>query len=148
MPFTLYLNGHSQSYDDIDIGSIAVQIQSATGSGSGFYIEDTSKHFIYFVTACHVIIDPKTNLLFSDSIMIISYKKNSQRDNRDSFKISLVSAYKMGMLKYDIKKDVALIMFGISNNTAVKYLPFVNKLIKTSTYLNTFEIHDIKKLRI
>jgi len=110
--FLLYitsLNGFSQITDDVDLGSIAVLIQSVGGSGSGFYLQDSSKHFICLITACHVIINPNQNVLYSDSVLFTSYKKNSQKDNRDNFKISLASAYKMGMLRYDIQKDVAVV---------------------------------------
>lgn len=144
---TISLQGISQKADEIDIGSVAVLIQTAIGSGSGFYIQDSSKHFICLVTACHVIINPQQNVLYSDSILFISYKKNSQRDNRDSFKISLVSASKMGMLRYDIQKDVAVIKFAIFLGRAINYLPFVEKLTKSNTYISSIEIHNIKKIK-
>lgn len=137
----------SQTANKIDIGSIAVLIQTKTGSGSGLYIQDTTKQFISLVTAAHVLINPPKNELYSDSILFISYKKNSQRDNRDSFKISLVSAYKMGMLRYDIKNDIAVIKFANLKGRAITYLPFVDKLSNSSTYINSIEIHNVKKIK-
>jgi hypothetical protein len=67
-------NCYSQTADNSDIGSMAVLIQTASGSsGSGFYIQDTTKKIICLVTACHVIIDLKQNKLRSDTVLFISY---------------------------------------------------------------------------
>ena len=143
----LSLNVTSQPIDNTDIGSVAVLIQTKTGSGSGFYLEDTSKHFVCLVTACHVIINPQTGELYSDTILLISYKKNSQRDNRDSFRVSLVAAYKMGMLRFNIQKDFAVLKFATSNKAAITYLPFIEKLTLTNTYLTSFKIYEIKKIK-
>lgn len=144
--FAFSLKAYSQPKNDIDIGSMAVLIQTRAGSGSGFYIQDTTKQFICFVTASHVIINPQKNELNSDSVLLISYKRNSQRDNRDSFKISLTSANKMGMLRYNIKKDIAVVKFALVKGRAITYLPFVDKLSKSSTYLQPIEIHEVKKI--
>ncbi len=140
------INSFSQSKNDLDIGSAAVLIQTSSGSGSGFYITDSSRKFICLVTACHVLIDLKNSSLYSDTALFISYKKNSQRDNRDSFKVSLISAYRNGMLKYDIVNDVAVIKFAVTNGRALNYLPFVTKVTLASTYLNPLEIHEVKKI--
>lgn len=137
---------YGQTKNDLDIGSAAVLIQTSLGSGSGFYIEDTSRKFICLVTACHVLIDLQKLSLYSDTVLFISYKKNSQRDNRDSFKVSLSSAYKNGMLKYDIVNDVAVVKFAVTNSRAINYLPFVSKITLTSTYLKPFETHQVKRI--
>jgi hypothetical protein len=143
---SLSLKSICQTSNDRDIGSIAVLIQTSVGSGSGFYIQDTSKHFVCLVTACHVLIDQKQNIPYCDSILLISYKKNSQKDNRDSFKISLFSAYKMGLFRYDINKDVAVLIFSTVKNRVISYFPFVRKLTNTSTYINSIEITVGKKI--
>lgn len=137
---------YGQSKNDLDIGSTAVLIQTSSGSGSGFYIEDTSRKFICLITACHVLMDLQKQTLYSDTSLFICYKKNSQRDSRDSFKVSLLSAYINGMLKYDIINDVAVIKFAVTNNRAINYLPFVSKITSASTYLNRFEIHQVKRI--
>lgn len=136
----------SQIKNDIDIGSVAVLIQTSSGSGSGFYIQDSSRKFVSLVTAGHVLIDLQKSLLYSDTALFISYKKNSQRDNRDSFKVSLMSAYRSGMLKFDIVNDVAVVKFAVTNGPAINYLPFVTKITLTNTYLNPLEIHQVKRI--
>lgn len=153
MKYILYLtcllsciNSFSQPKNDLDIGSFAVLIQTSSVSGSGFYIEDTSRNFICLVTACHVLIDFQKSSLYSDTALFISYKKNSQKDSRDSFKVSLMTAYKSGMLKYDILNDVAIVKFALTKGRGINYLPFVTKLTSTNTYLNPFEIHQVKKI--
>ena len=49
--FVFSLKAYSQPKNDNDIGSMAILIQTRAGSGSGFYIQDTTKQFICFVTA-------------------------------------------------------------------------------------------------
>ena len=147
LTFLLFsINGISQTKNDIDIGSVAVLIQTSTGSGSGFYIQDSSRKFICLVTACHVIIDLQKSILYSDTALFISYKKNSQRDSRDSFSVSLFSAFKSGMLKFDMVNDVAVVKFAVTNGRAINYLPFVTKITSTNTYLNPLEIHQVKRI--
>ena len=153
MKYLLYLTflftcvkTYSQAKSDIDIGSVAVLIQTSSGSGSGFYLQDSSRKFICLVTACHVLMDLQKSSLYSDTAIFISYKKNSQRDGRDSFKVSLISAYKNGMLKYDIVNDVVVVKFAVTNGPAINYLPFVTKVTLTNTYLNPFEMHQIKRI--
>ena len=124
---------------------MAVLVQTSTGSGSGFYIDDTS-HSLYFVTACHVLVNPQTKIPYSDLILLISYKKNSQTDGKDSFQISLSQATKMGQFKYDVQKDIAVIKFATSNNRRISYLPFVYKITSTNTYLNQFSLSEAKKI--
>jgi|SRR6185437_6713707 len=140
-----YLKTISQTVDFRDIGTLAVLIQTELGSGSGFYLKDTVKNYVCLVTACHVIVN-KQNKVLSDSILFISYKKNSQRDDRDSFKLSLSSAAQMGMFSYDIQKDVAVIKFAITKGVLVSYLPFIRKTTKTTTHLNPFQVNQIKKI--
>lgn len=139
-------NCYSQNTNQKDVGSLAVLVQAGNSSGSGFYLVDSTKGYICFVTASHVLVDPQKNLPYSDSIFLISYKKNSQRDNRDSFRVSLLSAYRMGMFRYNIQKDVAVIKFAITKERGITYLPFVTKLTQSNTYLNPFEIHWTKKI--
>ncbi|MBS1598856.1 MAG: trypsin-like peptidase domain-containing protein [Bacteroidetes bacterium] len=142
----LFGNCYSQNTNQIDVGSLAVLVQSGNGSGSGFYLTDSTKDYMCFVTASHVLVDPQTNQLYSDSILLISYKKNSQRDSRDSFRISLMSAYRMGMFRYNSQKDVAVLKIAITKNRAIIYQPFVTKITLSNTYLNQFEAHLIKKI--
>ena len=137
---------HLNSYSQTDVGSNAVLIQTGGGSGSGFYLSDTSKSSIYLITACHVLINPQNGTLYSDSILLISYKKNSQVDDKDSFRVSLLSAYKMGMLSYNIIKDVVVVKIATEKDRGIMYFPFVEKLTKTNTYLNPVEIHATKKI--
>lgn len=136
----------SQTSNNIDLGSIAVLLQNSTGSGSGFYLQDTSKHYIYLVTACHVIVNQQNGKFFEDSLLFISYKKNSQRDSRDSFKLNLPTAYKMGALKFNVNKDVAVIMFAFEEKKSITYLPFVKKITKSNTYINSVLFNDIKRI--
>jgi len=143
---TFFSNCYSQNTNQIDVGSLAVLVQAGNSSGSGFYLVDSTKDYICFVTASHVLVDPQKNLPYSDSIFLISYKKNSQRDNRDSFRVSLLSAYQMGMFRYNIQKDIAVIKFAITKERGIAYLPFVTKLTQSNTYLNPFEIHLTKKI--
>jgi S1-C subfamily serine protease len=137
------INQFSQS---IDIGSYAVLVQTSSGSGSGFYLTDTINNFLYFITACHVLVNPQTGKIHSDMINLISYKNNSQRDERDSFAISLQTAINMDMFKFDIKKDVAVLRFATSKNRGISYFSFVFKITQTNTYLHQFGIHDIQKI--
>jgi hypothetical protein len=50
-----YTCSYSQAAEYNDIGSLAVLVQTKMGSGSGFYLADTSKNYICFVTASHVV---------------------------------------------------------------------------------------------
>lgn len=127
---------YSQNNNDVDAGSWAVLIRTTAGEGSGFYMKDTARKIICLVTASHVIIDPIQKKLFSDSILFTSYKKNSQRDDRDSFMVSLVAASQAGLLQYNIQDDVAVIQFAKSQDRAISYLPFVRKVSKSNTFLN------------
>src|SRR5690625_6539338 len=80
IPFIFSIfHGYSQ---DLDIGSLAVLVETGYGSGSGFYLADKSKNSIYFVTAAHVLVDKRNNF-YADSVYLISYKKDSQKDQRD-----------------------------------------------------------------
>lgn len=139
-------NCYSQTSNQIDIGSLAVLVQSGNGSGSGFYLTDSSKDYMCFVTASHVLVNPQNNQLYSDSIFLISYKKKSQRDNRDSFRISLISAYRLGMFRYNIQKDVAVLKIATIKDRAIIYQPFVTKITLSNTYLNPFEVHLTKRI--
>jgi len=142
---SFYLN--AQVTNNEDIGSVAVLVQTATGSGSGFYLSDTVTNSLYFVTASHVLVDPQRKSIYTDSIILVSYKKNSQRDNRDSFKISLVTAYKSGQFRHNIQKDVAVLKIANFLSSAIKYLPFVTKLTLSNTYLNTLYVQDTKSIK-
>lgn len=137
---------YSQNNEDIDAGSFAVLIRTASSEGSGFYIKDTTRNFMCLVTACHVIIDMQQNKLLSDSVLFISYKKNSQINDRDSFRISLAAAYKSGMLQYNLQDDIAVIKFAKTNGRALNYLPFITKISNSSTYLNASDVDQFIKL--
>ncbi len=84
--------------------------------------------------------------LYSDSILLVSYKKNSQTDSKDSFRVSLLTALKLKMFKYDVKTDVAVLSFASSTNGGIDYLPFVTKISSTGTFLNLWPISAIKKI--
>jgi hypothetical protein len=55
-----YASSYAQtSTDQADIGSPAVLVQTKAGSGSGFYLTDSTKNYICLVTASHIVIDPQ-----------------------------------------------------------------------------------------
>ena len=137
---------YSQGLNQADMGSSAVLIQAGNNSGSGFYVYDSLRNNLFLVTASHVLIDPQKNLPHSDSIFLISYRQNSQKDERDTLRVSIYSAYQSGMLRYQILKDVAVLKFALLRERGISYLPFVTKTTKSNTYLNPFEIHLSKKI--
>jgi S1-C subfamily serine protease len=137
----------SQQPNRRDLGAHAVLIHNARGSsGSGFYLTDTTTNYICLVTASHVIVDPQNGQFYSDSIWLISYKNNSQENERDSFRLSLSAAYDKGMFRYNISKDIAVIKLATNKNKAVEYQPFVSKLTKSNTILNAFILNNSKKM--
>lgn len=142
---SIFIHQISYCQKETDFGSLAVLVQTAKSSGSGFYLTDTSSNSLYFVTACHVLVDPNGNFI-SDSIHLVSYKKNSQVDSRDIFRISLSSALKNGSFAFDVKKDIAVLLLAKSQNRALAYGTYVTKVTQTSTYLNSWDINDSKKI--
>lgn len=134
-----------KSYSQNDFGSLAVLIQTNVGSGSGFYLGDSTTESLYLVTACHVLLKPDGNLQ-SDSILIISYKSNSQSNAKDSFQISLLNAFRMKMFKFDASKDVAVVLIAKTAKHGISYQPFVNKISQSNTYLNISYTANMKTI--
>ena len=128
-----------------DVGTLAVLVQTNFNSGSGFYLADTVTNFVNLVTACHVLFT-KNGQPYSDSVYLISYKKNSQSDSKDTLRVSLSSAYKSKYLKYDNIKDVAVFSIAFNVKNELHYLPFVSKISQTSTRLNVVSSEDAKMI--
>lgn len=136
----------AQSQNEInDVGSNAVLIQTKVGSGSGFYLADTVAKKLFLVTASHVLVNPTNNMLLSDTILFISYKKNSQKDARDSFSVALLPAFRNEAFNYDIPTDVAVIKIASFNSGgAIIYPQYVKKVSMSNTRLTHFSFTDTK----
>ncbi|MDO9578941.1 MAG: hypothetical protein Q7J16_13745 [Candidatus Cloacimonadales bacterium] len=66
----------------------SLRLEIGNYSGSGFILKDTL-NVVYLVTAKHVLIDPKINKTYDDTLKIYSYPFDSSTDFQDSIYVDL-----------------------------------------------------------
>ena len=129
-----------------DLGSYAILAQAGGFSGSGFYMFDSSYASFYFITAAHVLANPQTKVFYSDSLYLVSYRENSQKDRKDRLRISLSNAYRRGKLLIDHTLDVAVLKLANVVSNLIDYDSSVTKISQYGTRLISFPTVAIKSL--
>lgn len=119
---------------DPRIRASSILIQSKSGSGSGFFLQDTSTKYLYLATASHVLISNTPPPSLPDTILITGYRENVDADSTYNFKLTISDCFKSGNLLFDQKNDVAIIRFAklidMGNYAAIQYPSYVIKLTK------------------
>lgn len=129
-----------------NIRSNAVLAQFNNSSGSGFYIQDSGH--IYFATARHVVINPKTNNPYEDSLTLISYRQDVESDDKIVLRLSVNAAMATGNLKMDVGNDILLIRIAVFHKIdslgygPIVYFPFCTRLGHSSK-INSWPTKDI-----
>lgn len=126
-----------------DIRSIAVLAQFQNSSGSGFYLQDSSKQ-VYFVTAYHVLFNLSTNRPLEDSLTLISYRRDVENDEQNILQVSVYDALKTGNIKIDKQNDIVTIKVATVQeldtigNASVHYSPYAVKKTRSSRITSWF----------
>ncbi len=102
-----------------------VRLKSSGSTGSGFYLRMDTGDF-YFVTAAHVLYDPKENRLRADSCELISYDK--ENDSPIAFSVVFAAAN----INYDLSKDIALIKIGSTENRVISLSSGISRVLSTT----------------
>lgn len=128
-------SSYSQYAINSKIRASSILIQTSSGSGSGFLLQDTVLNYIYAVTASHVLLpNNKSAALLPDTITIIGYRDDVDSDQKNIYKVSIKDCYNTGNLLLDIKNDIAIIRFGKvvdkENYSSIQYPQFVKKISK------------------
>ena len=123
----------SQYSIDPKIRASSILVQSNSGSGSGFILNDTLTKHLFIVTARHVIMNIQQTEVV-DSITITCYREDVDADSKSVFKIGLTDCANSGNLQIDNKNDVAVIEFGklvpMGEYASIRYSNYVKKLSK------------------
>jgi hypothetical protein len=128
------------------VRNIAVLAQFNNASGSGFYVRDSN--FIYFATAFHVLFNFQNGQLNQDSLALISYRDDVEKDEKSILKLSLKEALRSANIKFDKQNDIAIVKIAhlekldTLGNFSVLYLPFARR-VSYSTRINSWSLSDI-----
>lgn len=133
----LEINVHGQVVlIEPSIRSVAVLVQFKNYSGSGFYLNDSNQ--VYFVTAYHVLFNSVSKTFYEDSLILISYRKDVENDDKSILKLSLTQAQKSGNVRYDRRNDIVIIKIATMipldslGNQSVCYFPYAQKMTGAS----------------
>lgn len=83
------------------------------GTGSGFFLNTT--HSEFFVTAKHVLFDPKTGTLAGPACSLVSYARDPKEVTKNEFQLNLQQLSAGGYVVSHSTADVAIVKIGTVN---------------------------------
>ncbi len=117
---------------------VLIQSKDTAYFASGF-LYHTGEN-LYLLTAKHVIINQKNNILF-DELNFYSYPHNAQKEKAVEYSINLKEAFLQRKVRFGNNFDMIAIQIGITPEGFVNYYNFINK-INSPTNINNFSLFD------